>query len=62
MSHHTDPNEHDKTKDEGAGPAEKQAGDHEVNPADGPGPRGNPETDEERVSRSREDLERGGAN
>jgi hypothetical protein len=34
----------------------------EVNPAEGPGPRGNQEVDEERLERDLEDLERAGAN
>jgi len=32
--------------------------DHEVDPADDPGPRGNPEVDPERVDRGEEDLDR----
>ena len=36
--------------------------DHEVNPADNPGPRGNDDVDQDRLDRDREDLERAGAN
>jgi hypothetical protein len=57
MSHHGQPEEH-----EGSGPAEKPAGDHEVDPAENPGPRGNQEADADKVDRDREDMERAGAN
>ena len=59
-------NENEKTQDEtpgdGAGPAEKRAGDREVNPADNPGPRGNDDVDPDRLENDREDLDRAGAN
>lgn len=42
--------------------ASGDASDHEVNPADDPGPRGNQEPDPERVDRDEEDLDRVGAN
>ena len=38
------------------------SGEREVNPAEAPEPRGNPEVDEERLERDREDLDRAGAN
>ena len=53
MTHHGNPEEH-----EGSGPAEEPAGDHEVDPADNPGPRGNPDPDPERVEREEEDQDR----
>lgn len=39
-----------------------ESGEREVDPAEAPGPRGNPEVDEERLERDREDLDRAGAN
>jgi hypothetical protein len=57
MTHHGKPEEH-----EGSGPEEPPAGDHEVDPADNPGPRGDEEVDSERLERDEEDLGRAGAN
>jgi hypothetical protein len=57
MTNHGKPEEH-----EGSGPEEPQAGDHEVDPAENPGPRGNEDVDEERLKRDEEDLGRAGAN
>lgn len=37
---------------------EDEAAQHEVNPADDPGPRGNEEIDSERLDRAEEDLDR----
>ncbi len=63
MSHHTEhDHERKKSEPEGATPRERAVGDHEVNPPDGPGPRGNPDRDEERIRRGLEDLERSGSN
>lgn len=42
--------------------ASGDASDHEVDPAEGPGPRGDQEVDPERVERVEEDLDRAGAN
>jgi hypothetical protein len=53
MTHHGDPTEH-----EGSGPAEEPAGDREVDPAANPGPRGNPDVDQDRLEKAEEDLER----
>jgi hypothetical protein len=62
MTHHEEhDHEKEQPKREGASPSEKQLGDHEVNPAEGPGPRGNPDRDEERVRHGLEDLERSGS-
>jgi hypothetical protein len=47
----------EKQPDRSEEPAER-----EVNPAESPGPRGNPEVDPERVERDHEDLDRAGAN
>ena len=49
MHHHE---EHQSQADE------HETAEHEVNPADDPGPRGNEEVDPERLERAREDLER----
>ena len=64
MTHHTHHHRDEKQEPtrEGASPPEKRIGDHEVNPADGPGPRGNPDRDEERVRLDAEDFERAGSN
>jgi hypothetical protein len=39
-----------------------ESGEREVDPAEAPEPRDNPEVDEERLDRDREDLDRAGAN
>ena len=39
-----------------------EGGEREADPAENPEPRGNPEVDEERLQREREDLDRAGAN
>ena len=61
MSHHTHHDENEEARKEAAA-SEEPAGDREVNPADDPGPRGNPESDPDRVEKGLEDLERSGSN
>jgi len=41
---------------------QQEEGDREVDPAENPEPRGNPEPDPERVEQGKEELDRAGAN